>query len=311
MNGFDKRPGFLRPGENAIGESTERHAIPQTSRERAPFPPSPAWKGSQVKPADPYHEKSKRLVITATRKGGVGKSFFLSHLADWYETNQAGYAALDPDWVNGSLSRFLPNARFVDFSSEQVMEEITSAFRESDIVILDGMGPAQAYLFEWLKEADFLQNGDTPVAVTLALLIEEDKDCVYQAGEAAHSLERQVEWLVVRNLKTCSTTEIYDQSNARQELLRRGALEIQMERLPWNLLLLLQRASRTIGHLIDDESLTILERQRLRSYLARFFAQLESVRAALMPRSVRRIPAKPTAQDPLRAARPRIAPDQV
>ena len=317
MNGYDHRPEGVRsvspnPQKRDLETSLENQA--RSGREHPSYPTVPAWKSvPPLATLNPLKtEQTKRLIITGTRKGGTGKSFFLAHLADWFEHHQVNYVALDPDWVNGSLSRFLPNARFIDFSSEQATQEILSAFQETDIVIMDGMGPAQAYLFDWLKNADFLNpDNPTPIAVTIALLIEEDKDCVYQAGEAAHSLDNQVEWLVIRNLKTCSTTEIYDQSNARQELLRRDAQEIQIERLPWNLLLLMQRTSRTIGDLIEDADLTILERQRLRSYQTRFFGQLESVRASLMPRSIRRAPTKRFTQDPSRVARPRIAPEQV
>jgi len=282
---------------------------------RGVVPPWRAKAGAVPPPAPvvkPQRPQTKRVIFPVTRKGGVGQTFFLVHLSDWLAHERVRQVALDPDWVNGSLSRFLPEARFWDPGSPESAEELMLVTREADVVLVDGLGPLQAYALDWLNDHNFLQEeSEAPISITAVVIVEEDKDTVFQAGEAAKFLGDQVDWLVVRNLKTCSTTEIYNQSNARQELIRLGAAEIQVERLPWNLLLMLQRSSRTIGNLITDEELSILERQRLRSYEARFFAQLETIRSVLLPRMSPQIPSLPEVPEAIPRARPRIAPEQV
>ena len=91
--------------------------------------------------------------------------------------------------------------------------------------------------------------------ITMIIMIEEDKDTVFQAGEIVRRLGDRVDWLVVKNHKTCSTSEIYDNSKARQELQKLGAVEITMERVPWSLLATIQKTSRSLSSLVLDESL--------------------------------------------------------
>ena len=233
---------------------------------------------------------------------------------------------VDSDWCNGSLTRFVPGARFLDVTAGGAVEEVADALSSAPVVLLDGLGPLQGYVFEWLNDSDFFRNLGEPVGLTYVVIVEEDKDSVFQAGEAVRALGDTGQWLVVRNLKTCPTTEIYNNSDARQQLLQCGAAEIQMDRVPWNLLLHIQRSGKTVGALAQDPALPFLERQRVKSYQAKFFEQLESAAHMLLPGPshvparpavIQSAPAPPAApahsqqpskQDP---ARPRVAPERV
>jgi len=258
-------------------------------------------------------------VICATRKGGVGKSFFLASLTDWYREKDIPFIAIDSDWCNGSLTRFVPESLFLDVAGGNTLEEINAALGECPVGLMDGLGPLHGYLFDWLQDNNFFQGFQEPVQLTYVLIVEEDKDSVFQAAEAVAALGDTGQWLVVRNLKTCPTTEIYNSSDARQELLRHGAVEIQMDRVPWNLLLHIQRSGKTIGSLVDDTSLAFLERQRMRSYLAKFYEQVDTAQHLLLPAHLVRhaVPAAPPPPPPPPegtrppSARPRVAPDRV
>lgn len=281
-----------------------------------------AWRSSSGAAPQPHKpepaRRGRRLIIPVTRKGGVGKSFFLASLADWYGEQKIPFIAMDSDWCNGSLTRFVPEARFVDVASGNPAEEVHSALSECGIVALDGLGPLQGYLFEWLQDCNFFRDTGEPVELTYVLIVEEDKDSVFQAGESARTLGDTGQWLVVRNLKTCPTTEIYNTSDARQELLRLGAIEIQMDRVPWNLLLHVQRAGKTIGALAEDQGFPFLERQRMKSYLAKFYDQLGTAQSLLLPGGIilppERQPEPPPPEpqpETQKKGRPRIAPDRV
>lgn len=256
---------------------------------------------------------ARRLLISATCKGGVGKSFFFVNLADWFNELEQPFVFFDSDACNGTLTRFLPDSRFLNLQlSAEPAGDLLAALEESEIVGWDALGPMQRFLPDWLDDS-FLQEGHLPghIRPTLILMIEEDKDAVFQAGEAARRLGERVDWLVVKNLKTCSTTEIYDNSKARQELLRLGAAEITMERVPWSLLATIQRTSRTLSSLVLDESLPFLERQRLRTFQRRFFEQLESARHFLLPARVVETPEERREEPASPTLRPRVAPEEV
>lgn len=276
-----------------------------------------AWRGS----ATPFRESVvvpravKRLILPVTRKGGVGKTFFAHSLADWYRELSVAWVAYETDWSSGSLTRFLPEIKFLDIANGDAVAEIEAGFQSADVMILDGLGPLQAYIFEWLQDSRFFRELSVPVELTLVVVIEEDKDTVAQAGEAARSLDVDARWLVVRNLKTCPTTEIYNESEARQELLKRGATEIQLDRVPWNLLLLMQSSSKTLCALRDDSEVPFLERQRIRSHVEKVHAQFQLAERILLPASALR--AEPSAEHHHSATatpaplRPRVAPERV
>lgn len=254
-----------------------------------------------------------RFLISATCKGGVGKSFFLINLADWFAELDQKFVFFDSDFCNGTLTRFLPGSRFVNLHHpEEIVHDVVDALSQSEVVGWDALGPLQQDLPDWLEQA-FLQeeHAELNYRITIVLMIEEDKDTVFQAGEIARRLGDKVDWLVVKNHKTCSTSEIYDNSKARQELLKLGAIEITMERVPWSLLATIQKTSRSLSSLVLDESLPFLERQRLRTFQRRFFEQLETARTFLLPKRIT-TEIQPVAQTRVSlSGRPRVAPEEV
>jgi len=254
----------------------------------------------------------KRLIITGTSKGGVGKSFLMINLAEWFYEQHIPFLAYDPDYCNSTLTRFLPEAKFLDLMESSRMDDVIKALESTDLVLVDGIGALQGRFFDWMEETGVLSlREELTLDITVVLIVEEDKDTIYQAGEIAKHFGDKVHWLIVRNLKTSPTTEIYDNSNARKELLRLGAIEITIDRLPWNLLSITQKTSKTLSTIIMDESVFFLDRQRLRTYQAKMFDEFEKARSILLPGSRLRTSAvqQPPPSSP--GARPRIAPEEV
>jgi hypothetical protein len=271
--------------------------------------------------ATPYHPAgTKRLILQATSKGGVGKSYITVNLCEWLRSQRVPFVAFDPDWCNSTLTRFYSEAEFIDISEAIHLDNVIRAFERTDLVLTDGVGSLQAKFIDWLEETRvFDLREELSLDITMLVIIEEDKETVFQAGQAAQRVGDRANWLVVRNLKTSPVTEIYDNSNARKSLLDLGAKEITIERLPWNLNSMIQKSSKSIGALIEDESIFFLERQRMRSYQQRLFEEFASAREYLLPGSVvattsrpappMEAPAPPPAAAPV--SRPRVPPSEV
>jgi hypothetical protein len=265
------------------------------------------------------------LIVPATSKGGVGKSFITLNLCEWLRSQQMPFIAFDPDWCNSTLTRFFPEAEFIDISEAVHLDNVIRAFERTDLVLTDGVGSLQSKFIDWLEETRvFALREELSLDITMLVIIEEDKETVFQAGQAAHRIGDRANWLVVRNLKTSPVTEIYDNSNARKTLLELGAKEITIERLPWNLNSMIQKSSKSIGGLINDESIFFLERQRMRSYQQRLFDELASAREFLLPGSAlaQAQPAPAPEESPAHAhsahanvppvsSRPRVPPEEV
>ena len=231
------------------------------------------------------HSVINRFLISATCKGGVGKSFFLVNLADWFTELDQKFTFFDSDFCNGTLTRFLPASRFLNLQhSSEVVREIHETLPESEVVAWDALGPLQQDLPEWLEQA-FLQDpdGTSGFRITMILMIEEDKDTVFQAGELARRLGDRVDWLVVKNFKQSQFSRIYDQSQARQTLLASKAHEIALDKLPPHLNEILQARSWTIDQALDSGELNLLDRQRLIAYSRTWFQQLDEIKSILLP----------------------------
>lgn len=257
----------------------------------------------------------KRLILSATSKGGVGKSYLTINLAEWLESLKVPFVAFDPDWCNSSLTRFYEKAEFLDISESVNLDNVIRSLDRTDLILVDGVGSLQNKFLDWLEETRvFDLREQLSLDITLLLIIEEDKETVYQAGQAVKRIGSRANWLVVRNLKTSPVTEIYDNSNARRELLAAGAREITIERLPWNLSSLSQKSSQSIGRMASDENVFFLERQRMRSHQQKIFDEFNKARSILLPGSLLTQPAvvaRKADEPPAASVRIRVPPQDV
>ena len=294
-------------GQAPFGRFASRESARSQQGDYPPILPS-----SSARAAFSKHPVSRRLIIAATPKGGVGKSFFLINLADWLAEKNLRAMAFDTDWSSATLTRFQPETRFLSLTNGEGFQEILQGMEDADLILVDGSAASIPELVDWVGN-----NGATgspslgEVGVTFVCFVEEDKDTVFQAGELCRRLGASVDWLIVRSLKTSPATEIYDNSKTRQELLRLGAGEITVARLPWNLLSIMQRTSKSLSGLLLDKSLSLLERHRLRSYQERLFEQFTAMESVLLPRLNPHAGAGSLSGDEKGSVRPRIAPEEV
>lgn len=227
---------------------------------------------------------NKRLILTAIDKGGVGKSFFCVRLIEWFRETRRSFVAFDPDYNNSTLTRFYPEAQFLNIGHSENLDLIVEALDTTDVVLVDGVGAQQRIFMDWMEETDLLRVKDSlSLSVTLVLIIEEDKDTVFQAGEVARRVGNQAEWLVVKNYKQSQNLRIYQNSRARDDLLHIGAKEISLQKLPEHLTTILQMNSWTIPQAIASNTLNLLDRQRLVEYTRTLNRQLFDVQSILLP----------------------------
>jgi hypothetical protein len=227
--------------------------------------------------------QSKRLILVAMDKGGVGKSFFTILLTQWLHERHKAFLAFDPDYHNSTLTRFVPESQFLDIRHSENLDRIIEVMEDHPLVLVDGVGSQQRIFLDWLEETNLLKlRHAMNLELTLVLIVEEDKDTVHQAGEAVSRIGTQVDWLVVRNFKTMPTTRIYDQSKARKELLGCGAKEMSMAKMTDHLVVYLQQQSLTIERALGDGRLFLIDRQRLVDYRKSIFSQFEANQSILL-----------------------------
>jgi hypothetical protein len=231
-----------------------------------------------------HQEERKRLVLVAMDKGGVGKSFFSILFVQWLRQYHKDFLAFDPDYQNSTLTRFVPDAQFLDIRHSENLDRIIEVMSAASLVIVDGVGSQQRIFLDWLEETNLLTLREgMKLELTLVVIVEEDKDTVHQAGEAVTRIGKTVDWLVVKNHKTTSSCQIYEQSRARQELEAAGAREITIPKLPDHLVRHLQQHSVTISGALEGNKLFLIDRQRMVNYRREIFRQFDAHRDILLP----------------------------
>ena len=109
----------------------------------------------------------------------MGKTFFLVNLADWLVEKNRRSIAFDTDWSSGTLTRFLPESRFVAAEEGEGFQEVLTALDEVDLILIDGSSAAIPELLEWIENSNLAgDKAASDVGITLACMVEEDKDDV-------------------------------------------------------------------------------------------------------------------------------------
>jgi cellulose biosynthesis protein BcsQ len=114
---------------------------------------------------------TRQLIITAGAKGGSGKSLTTTVLHAWLQTQKIRTVAIDGDNENSTLSRFLPESRFIDMREPAAIDSILSPIttEEAEVVLLDSRAATSEEMVRWLKQMDIQAiNTDLNIAICSA-----------------------------------------------------------------------------------------------------------------------------------------------
>jgi len=220
--------------------------------------------------------------MAASDKGGVGKSFATVQIVQWLKDLGRKFRAFDPDHTNSTMLRFHEDAVFVDISKPQSMDQIALAFDTIPLVVVDGIGGQKGVFLKWIESVDLFDIAKAiELAMTFVVIVDEDRDTVFQTRETLEKVGSQVNWLVIKNHKTVGHTDMWDKSEARKIALDLGAREIILPKLDEHLISKLQRESLTVGRAGQSEKLNMLDRSRCLKY-ARTFGEALTANADII-----------------------------
>lgn len=237
--------------------------------------------------------KEKRLIIIATNKGGVGKSFTAINIADFLKERNVNIVAFDPDHANASFARFFTKkerpewVKIINIADDTSLDQITKALEAgAEVALVDGVGSQQTNFLNWMEEIDLYSRApEMNLKITLVLIVDEDKDTVDQAKDVAGRAGDQVDYIVVRNLKTTSTTTIYDDSAARKMLTNiLNAKEITFPKLKDHLVTMMQSKSLRLAEAEKDPEVYTNDRKRIETYRKKITQELEKASDYLLPK---------------------------
>jgi hypothetical protein len=244
-----------------------------------------------AKKTDSGASPSKRLIMMATDKGGVGKSFFCVQLMEWLARHplKPGFAGFDPDHENKTLLRFHPDhTRFINVDMPDSIDICVSSLQEgNDISVVDGLGAQQKKTFQgWVDDVRLFEVTDQlDLRITYVLLIEEDPDVINQSRRMMDLVGDQVDWLVVRNLVRGPFTDLWESSTARKVARELNATEIEFIRVPDKVAKYCQGKNLPLATAAEEGDLWLLDKNRIETAWSHLSGELGRAESILLPPS--------------------------
>lgn len=230
---------------------------------------------------------NKRLILSATNKGGVGKSFLCIQLVEWLKRHPAkiAFTAFDPDHANTTLSSVHPDVtEFMDVETPRSIDRAVSVFKDKDISICDGLGSQQKKTFmAWAHEIDlFSIKEEIGFGITFLVVIEEDRDVILQTQELLKSVGDKVDWVIMKNHKQSTHNTLWEGTETQRLAHELKAIEIDIPRLHEHVATLLTAKQWSVAQAADLVE-NIMDRNRYRTLWRLISSEFEKAERYLLP----------------------------
>ena len=231
---------------------------------------------------------TKRLILFAQDKGGIGKSFVATLLHDFLVERAVRLKAFDLDHANSTFQRYVPEAEFIDTDVDAdklaVLDQLVIALNEHDVVLADNRAAGGAKVQQYLEENRLTAlQGEMSFHLVFVVIAVDDKDAVSQIADLLDLYGETVRWLVVRNLRDGAEPSVFMASKTRQRLLALGAVEIVVPGLAEVTRNRLQLANLTVGRGRTAPELHLLDRSRCVRFHERMAEEFAKAGALILP----------------------------
>lgn len=219
-------------------------------------------------------------------KGGVGKSVLARLLAQYHIDRDLPFAAFDGDLSHGALVRYYGDfSQSVDIgrfdSADQIVELAAESGRD---VIVDLAAQAARPLDRWMAETGLLELGaEIGVGITLWHVMDDGSDSVRLLGEVLKAHGQGPDYVLVRNFGRGADFSLFDDSAEKRQAEALGARILDLPGLHAGTMRKIDRAGASYWAAANNKdaaigpTLGLLERQRVKIWLARCYADLDRV----------------------------------
>ncbi len=228
---------------------------------------------------------SKQINLVINGKGGVGKSFFATNFVQYLKDRGHVHRAIDSDHENSTLKRFHPEADFINLENRREIDAVFTTAETCDLLVIDCRAASTDLFIDFFDEvglAEVLRTLDA--RLTVVCPVNHEADSVEQVRILSDALGDGCRWLIVKNEAHSDTFKLYENSKTRRHLLHAlQAREITMPRLYDWLVTALNEHNVTITGALNDPAFSLLDRQRLKHWQARFYQQIDTAADMLLP----------------------------
>src|SRR5512140_2160751 len=177
-----------------------------------------------------------RLILTHGEKGGVGKTTVARVVADFLSARDTTFRAFDAEGSTGQLLRFHPDVTAaVEVDNAATIAPVLDYVMEAGgrrLALVDLGARSGEDVKGWLYRGGALEEAEASrLGITVIYVLGGAVDSVGHLKECFAALGREVNYVIVKNFGVAGSFDVYDNSNARQDLLAVGAREIAIPAL--------------------------------------------------------------------------------
>ena len=228
---------------------------------------------------------TKQINIIVNGKGGVGKSFFATNFVQYLKDHQIEHRAIDTDNENSTLKRFHGEAEFINIEKVQQIDMLFSSLETSSLVVVDCRAASTDIFLDYFAEVRVFEILEMlGASLTVVSPVNHEADSVEQVKIIAEALGPKCRYVIVRNQAHSEQFRIYDQSHTRSRVLGELAgREIVMPKLYDWLVTGLNETNLSMTAAIAGSEFSLVDRQRLKNWQAKFYEQIDLARDLLLP----------------------------
>ncbi|MBK1614611.1 mobilization protein [Rubrivivax gelatinosus] len=231
-------------------------------------------------------EPVSKIHLVGGEKGGVGKSMMSRVLAQYFIDHELPFVGFDTDRSHGSLLRF-----YADYASPVLVDRYealdriveTAVEQPGRRVLVDLAAQTQEPLVRWMDDSGVLDMADlSGLALNYWHVMDSGRDSVDLLARLLERFGQRVHYVLVKNELRGDDFGQLERSGQLERALGLGARVISLRRLHESVVQKIDArnasfwAARNVTA-IDGPGLGMMERQRLKLWLAHAFAQVASV----------------------------------
>lgn len=227
-----------------------------------------------------------RIHLVGGEKGGVGKSLVSRLLAQYFIDHEIPFVGYDTDRSHGALMRF-----YAGYAAPALADryEAMDAIMESAVeqpgrrVLVDLAAQTHAPLVRWIDESGVLDLADVSgIAITYWHVMDSGKDSVDLLRRLLDQFGMRLRYVLVKNQVRGDDFSQLEQSGEQARAMALGARVVTLKKLHDAVVQKIDAANASFWSARNSTgkegpALGLMERQRLKMWLAHASAELDAV----------------------------------
>lgn len=238
-----------------------------------------------------------RIHFVGGEKGGVGKSVVARVLAQYHIDRGKLFCAFDGDLSHGALIRYYGEyAKAVDISDFESADQIAEVAAEKGCdVIVDLAAQSARSIDRWMEEAGLVEfASEIGVVVTMWHVMDDGTDSIRLLEKTLNTYGPGPAYILVRNQGRGSDFSLFERSEGKARADSFGAQTIDLPQLHAGSMRKIDQVGASLWAAANNKdealgpTLGMLERQRVRVWLNKAYAELDRVleHSEIIPSSV-------------------------